>query len=129
MFDAVGGGWLVSFGVGALLMAALGYALVSLVRRAPPPPQLRVTFLPGCFCGTAWILANFCGTAGAALERRANGGDAVTMTQMMAVQLVVSGLWGIFYYREIRGRQALAWSACALWTLVSMALLGLEKAN
>ena len=51
------------------------------------------------------------------------------MTQMMAVQLVVSGLWGIFYYREIRGRQALVWSACALWTLVSMALLGLEKAN
>ena len=37
-------------------------------------------------------------------ERLANGGDAVTMTQMMAVQLVVSGLWGSFYYREIRGR-------------------------
>ena len=88
-----------------------------------------VTFVPGCMCATAWILGNFCGTVGAALERQANGGDAVTMTQMMAVQLVVSGLWGIFFYREIRGRQALVWSACALWTLVSMALLGLEKAN
>jgi hypothetical protein len=63
------------------------------------------------------------------LESKSSGGDAVVMTQMMSMQLVTSGLWGIFYYKEIQGIEALVWSGFAVWTVVFMALLGGEKAS
>ena len=49
------------------------------------------------------------------------------MAQMQATQLVTSGLWGLLYYREIRGRAMLVWIAFALWTITAVVLLGMEK--
>ena len=49
------------------------------------------------------------------------------MAQMQATQLVTSGLWGLLYYREIRGRAMLVWIAFALWTSTAVVLLGMEK--
>jgi hypothetical protein len=49
------------------------------------------------------------------------------MAQMQSLQLITSGLWGIFHYREIRGRAAVAWSAAAVWTIIFIVLLGQEK--
>jgi uncharacterized membrane protein len=50
------------------------------------------------------------------------------MAQMQATQLVTSGLWGLLYYREIRGRALWIWVCFALWTIVAVVLLGMEKA-
>ena len=49
------------------------------------------------------------------------------MAQMQATQLVTSGLWGLLYYREIRGRALWIWVGFALWTIVAVVLLGMEK--
>ena len=64
-----------------------------------------------------------CGTAATA-----RGGSAIVMAQMQATQLVTSGLWGLLYYREIRGRALWIWVCFALWTIVAVVLLGMEKA-
>ena len=40
------------------------------------------------------------------------------MAQMQATQLVTSGLWGLLYYREIRGRALWIWVGFALWTFM-----------
>ena len=54
---------------------------------------------------------------------------SATTTQMLSVQLITTGVWGIVYYKEVRGGWRLgAWLAAAIWTLVSIALLGFEKA-
>lgn len=126
---------MVSFGLGALLVTysavAVFYALSRWKPRLwqTPRPQLRVMLVPGSLAGLSWAIANFCGTAAAMIESNASGGDAVVMTQMMCTQLIVSGLWGILYYHELRGAQAVVWCAFALWTLGFMALLGGEKAK
>ena len=46
---------------------------------------------------------------------------------MQATQLVTSGLWGVLYYREIRGRALWVWCGFALWTIVAVVMLGMEK--
>tara|TARA_B100000780_G_C20812133_1_gene322675 strand:+ start:343 stop:534 length:192 start_codon:yes stop_codon:yes gene_type:complete len=57
----------------------------------------------------------------------ARGGSAIVMSQMQATQLVTSGLWGVLYYREIRGRALWVWCGFALWTIVAVVMLGMEK--
>ena len=57
----------------------------------------------------------------------ARGGSAIVMSQMQATQLVTSGLWGVLYYREIRGRALWVWGGFALWTIVAVVMLGMEK--
>ena len=44
------------------------------------------------------------------------------------LQLITSGLWGIFYYKEMREWPAVVCGAFAVWTVVGMVLLGQEKA-
>lgn len=39
--------------------------------------------------------------------------------------IIVSGLWGIFYYREAAPRDAAAWFVCAAVCVSGMVLLGL----
>jgi len=111
------GSWMVSFGLGAALVTLSFLTLLSAGRRVlagKPPPQLhlKVMRVPGSTAGLCWALANFCGTAA-----NARGGSAITMAQMSAIQLVTSGLWGLFYYGEIRGRAMYVWALCAVWTI------------
>ena len=55
--------------------------------------------------------------------------SAVVMAQALSMTLVTSGLWGIFYYKEMPWKNACIWGLFALWTLVFMVLLGLEKVS
>ena len=55
------------------------------------------------------------------------GGNAVVMAQCNAARLVTSGLWGLLYYREIRGWPAVAWAASAFFTSSMTVLLSFEK--
>ena len=126
-FDPLGL-WTAAFGLGAAAATALLYVALVCGRRVagkpPPQLQLRVMRLPGTAAGLAWSAANLCATL--AVSR---GGNAVTTTQMLSVQLLTTGVWGIVYYKEVRGGWRLgAWLAAAIWTLASIALLGFEKA-
>lgn len=49
------------------------------------------------------------------------------LPQLSAVSLVVSGLWSLLWYREIRGLAAAAWSVAAAVTVASVVLLGQER--
>lgn len=125
-FDPLGM-WTVAFGLGAAAATALLYAALAgscrVAGRPAPALQLPVMQLPGTVAGLAWSAANLCATL--AVSR---GGNAVTTTQMLSVQLITTGVWGIAYYREIRGGWRLAaWLAAAIWTIASIALLGFEK--
>ena len=68
-----------------------------------PRLQLRVMFWPGLGAGLCWSAGNIFGTL--AVEM---GGNAVTLGQVNTVQLVASGVWGLLWYKEIRGWHALA---------------------
>jgi hypothetical protein len=127
------GSWMTSFGIGALLAA--GVALLVLVARngccrgggggslsLVPDFHWKVMRGPGLLAGSLWVLGNFFSTAAVVA-----GGNAVVMAQVVGFQMVTSGAWGIFYYRETRGWNAVAWGAAAFLTLVCMVLLGFEK--
>jgi len=125
------GSWMVSFGIGAALAAGVAYGvLIALNLRAGktyqsglfPDFHWRVMRGPGLTAGGLWVLGNFFSTAAVVA-----GGNAVVMAQVVGFQMVTSGAWGIFYYREIRGANAVAWGVAALLTMLTMILLGLEK--
>ena len=54
-------------------------------------------------------------------------GARVPVQKINASSLIVSGLWGLVWYREIRGKAAIAWVASAAFTAVMTVLLGMEK--
>ena len=122
------GSWMLSFGLGAALVTTAFLALLACARRlggrAPPRVHWRTMRVPGSVAGICWSIANFFGTAAAA-----RGGNAIVMAQMQVIQLVTSGLWGLFYYGELRGRAAWVWGAFAVWTIGAMVLLGMEKGS
>ena len=133
------GSWMVSFGIGAFAIT-LGILLILVCFRTimrfvvkseaysednlPLCPSLhwKVMKKPGIIAGTFWVLGNvFCTLA------VVTGGNAIANAQMVASQLITSGLWGVFYYSEIRKGNAIVWGFFAFLTLATMILLGLRK--
>lgn len=80
--------------------------------------------LPGSAAGIFWSIANIFSVL--AVLR---GGNATTTTQINAASLITSGLWGLLYYREIRGWPVVLWAASAAFTATMSVLLGFEKAT
>jgi len=122
------GSWMVSFGLGAA-MSTVVYVILLLLHQklqGRPMPSFEFETMkgPGSMAGLCWCVANFFNTV--AVQK---GGNAIIMAQTTSVQLVTSGLWGIFYYKEMKGWHAVVWGCFAIWTLASMLLLGLEKAT
>lgn len=133
-FDIVGSWW-VSFGFGALVVTLIIYAVVSLYRvyfakgqpgspeRLPPALHWDVLKYAGIAAGCCWVVGNFFITLATVL-----GGNAIIMAQSLSAQLITSGLFGILWYKEGGGTGSkVFWFFSAMWTLVSMVLLGLEK--
>ena len=103
------------FGVSAVACTLVVYAIVALyyyccTNQAVPRLQLRVMFWPGLGAGLCWSAGNIFGTL--AVER---GGNAVTLGQVNTMQLIVSGVWGLLWYKEIRGWHALVWVVAAIF--------------
>jgi hypothetical protein len=129
-FDALGS-WLASFGASALAGTLLLYGGLSLHLGCQDPPRARpslhladgVMALPGLGAGAFWTLGNVLTVL--AVQR---GGNATVMAQANAAQLICSGMWGLLYYREIRGRPAVYWAASAAFTAAMAVLLGMERA-
>ena len=127
-FDALGS-WLAAFGVSAVACTLFCYVLVAVYEASngrPSPPSLhpRVMLFAGSGAGIFWSLANICGVL--AVLR---GGQAVTIAQINAASLISSGLWGLLYYREIRGPPAVQWVLAAAFTAAMTVMLGFEKAK
>ena len=124
-FDALGS-WIFFFGISAVLCTLACWLAVSLFERSrgrpAPSPQLRVMWLPGSCAGICWSIANITITYAVLL-----GGNALTTAESATFSLVTSGAWGLFWYREIRGRAAVAWVGAAIFTAGMTVLLSFEK--
>jgi glucose uptake protein GlcU len=111
--------------VGCTLLAWSVVAIAHAVRGLPPPsPQFKVMMLPGMGAGIFWSIGNIFATL--AVVR---GGNSVVIAQINAASLITSGLWGLIYYREIRGWPAVAWTCAAAFTAGMTILLSFEKGS
>eukprot|EP01106_Pelomyxa_sp_JSP_P013717 TRINITY_DN418_c0_g2_i1.p3 TRINITY_DN418_c0_g2~~TRINITY_DN418_c0_g2_i1.p3 ORF type:complete len:139 (-),score=41.77 TRINITY_DN418_c0_g2_i1:85-501(-) len=94
----------VSYGVAffslSLAMAVAYFACVCAYRRRVvlPPLHLRVALLPSAIAGTVWNAGNICAMIASLSPLGMSQG--FTLTQLC---IIVSALWGIFWYREITG--------------------------
>ena len=122
------GSWMASFGIGAALCTACALGVLVLINvcrgTEPAVPHFHFGVMrgPGTLAGLCWCLGNFFNTAAVV-----QGGNAVEMPQLVSFQLFTSGCWGILYYHESRGWNAVAWVLAAGCTLTAMLLLGTEK--
>lgn len=102
-----------SFGIATLLVTALGVPLRFAVerlamrtRRAPPPAHplhIRALAPYGLLSGAMWGAANVFLTLG--IQAGINVPVAASMYQ---AALIVGGLWGVFWFREISGGYSMA---------------------
>jgi glucose uptake protein GlcU len=125
-------GYVISFAIGAsavligmwiLRIASSAVTLRSLQEavRKLPPLHLRKFWLQGCSAGLLWSIGNVCSIL--SVEHLGEGvGYSIVQAQML-----VAGLWGVLWYREVQGWQAVAgWFLCALTTLCGILLLSHE---
>lgn len=94
------------FALGLQLVTPVLVALYAAARRlwGLPPLQLhvRVTAVPALITGAFWSAGNYCATVATAYLGNTVG-FPLTQTCIM-----VTGLWGILFFREIQGRAAIA---------------------
>lgn len=113
-----------SFAFGsALVTAVMWMALVAARKlRGEPLPVLhsRVMLVPGMIAGCLWSIGNFCAIVAVLSLGEGIGYSAVQSS------IIVSGLWGLFWYREVAGRRRRGmWLAAAL--LATGGLVGLSQ--
>jgi len=121
------GSWTFTFGVSSTLINIIGVLTLRHAFEADALPgefdlKVRQIGLPASAAGLCYSLSLLCTTL--AVER---GGNAIVLAQRNAMSLVTSGLWGVLWYREVKGWPAVVWCGCALVTMSSVVLLGLEK--
>lgn len=125
-------GYLISFGIGSAIVTIVlwairfGYHWVRLgsarnAYQALPSFHIRVMWLPGCTAGLLWSVGNFFSLI--SVKYLGEGvGYSVTQSAML-----VSGLWGIFYFKEITGYDIITkWFMSALLTISGILLLSYE---
>jgi len=95
-------GYLASFSIGIFIVTPIVFAVFFLLARQKPVFHFKVAFIPGLTTGILWSIGNFCSLY-ATLYLGSTVGYPLTQTC-----IVVSGLFGIFYFHEIHGP--------AIWT-------------
>jgi len=130
--DAKGTHFLISFAIGAaivnLCMWVIRYLFLcqrhgslSGAYDALPSFHFRKMWLPGSACGTLWSIGNFFATISVQFL-----GEGVGYSVVQA-SMLVSGLWGIFYFKEIEGRETISkWFLSASITVLGILLLSYE---
>lgn len=114
----------VPFAVGTVISAA-GFLIVHRGLQAagaavPLTWEVRKCFLPGLVSGILWNCGNMCAILSMLPPLGAAVGYPLTQSCML-----IGGLWGVLFYREISGAKAIArFFACALILLVGAGLLG-----
>jgi hypothetical protein len=131
-----GAAYLISYAVGSMIVNTamwLVYFLYYLHQRryhfrdavdALPDFHLDKLWMPGCLAGALYSIANF----GSILAVTYLGqGVGFSLCQ---VQILVSGLWGIFYFKEIKGRETITkWVISACITVSGILWLTYQKAH
>lgn len=83
-----------------------------------PSFHFKVMALPGFVSGSLWSCGNFCSLYVVQVLGQGFGNS------MIQSSVIVAGLWGILWYREVTGRPIVYWS---LWLIVCVAgMLGLS---
>lgn len=100
--------FVISFATGALIAnvtLVIGYIILAkLVWKCPlPSPQFRVMAIPGFLSGSTWSFGNFCSLY---VVEKLHQGIGYSLIQS---SVIVAGLWGILYYRELSGKPILYW--------------------
>jgi len=119
------GSWFVSFGIGAIAVTLFLLLIVTIKEGSVPNMHFKTLRTAGVAAGSCWVIGNFCTTVAVQL-----GGNAVVMAQGQSAQIIFSGLFGMFWYKEMKATDTrLVWALLAGFTLTFMILLGLEKAK
>ncbi|GMH68793.1 hypothetical protein TrLO_g1824 [Triparma laevis f. longispina] len=140
--EASGMGYVVSFAVGAGLVTILLWIILLIYSGFPNPnekddlrkgwsfkrgrsklPSMHVPTMvgPGCLAGGLWAIGNISSMVTVQVL-----GEAVGYS-ICQTSLLVSGLWGIFYFQEVKGlRQRILWGSSAVVTLLGIILLTAE---
>lgn len=83
--------------------------------------HLQVMLLPGCLAGLIWSIGNVC-----SMISVNNLGQGVGYSVTQAAMLV-SGIWGIFYYQEVKKPvKILKWFLAAIMTVIGILCLSYE---
>jgi hypothetical protein len=78
--------------------------------------------VPGVFAGLLYSIGNFCSILAVSYL-----GQGVGFSFCQG-QLLISGLWGVFYFQEITGRETIfKWFMSATITIVGIVWLSLQK--
>ncbi|CAJ1936357.1 unnamed protein product [Cylindrotheca closterium] len=130
--DAKGTHFLISFAIGASIVNLFLWVIryLFLFQRhgslsgaygALPSFHFRKMWLPGSACGILWSIGNFFATISVQFL-----GEGVGYSVVQA-SMLVSGLWGIFYFKEIEGRETITkWFLSASITVLGILLLSYE---
>jgi hypothetical protein len=106
-----GAGYVISYATGSMIVNAAMWILLALYHTYQrhgnwkegidmlPSMHWRQLWLPGLLTGLLYSAGNFGNILAVAFLGQAKGFSVCQM------QLFVSGLWGVFYFREIRGRE------------------------
>jgi len=132
--DASGLGYVISFSIGALLVTIVlwilrfthqMYQFGGSPKKAYdvlPSFHFRVMWLPGFIAGSLWSLGNVGSIV--AVEKL---GQGVGYSASQAA-LLIAGMWGIFYYKEVKACVTIGkWFVSAIITISGILLLGYES--
>lgn len=127
-----GAGYLISFAIGAsvvtlalwllrFLYYCKKYQSPVIAYRHLPSFHLRRMWLAGGTCGLLWSIGNFF-----SLFSVEYLGEGVGYP-LVQTSILISGLWGIFYFKEVTGRQRITkWLLSSLSTIAGIILLSYE---
>ena len=124
--EAQGITYIISFGIGAMGITAvmLGVYCVALFAWKKPLPsfQVRVAAIPALTTGLLWAGGNYCSIYATLFLGQTIGYPLVQCS------LLVAGLWGIFYYKEITGWADIAffflWTGIVLYGVFLLSVAG-----
>lgn len=113
-----GAGYLISYATGSMMVNVgiwvIWYVYESIRTRSLqdayeslPSFQFQTWGIPGCLAGIIYSIGNFSSIIAVAYLGQGTGFSVCMM------QLFVSGLWGVFYFEEIRGAAIVPWFVSA----------------
>ena len=128
-----GAAYLISYATGSLIVCASIWLCLFLIhyRRKEynfeealaclPAWHVSELGLPGLYAGLFYSLGNFCSILAVAYL-----GQGVGFSFCQG-QLLISGLWGVFYFKEIQGRETIMkWFASAVLTIIGIICLSYQ---
>lgn len=134
--EAHGTGYVISFAIGATIITICLWAgrflyhyiyqkkTIKLSYDSLPPFHFRVMWKPGGTAGLLWSIGNLSSMISV---QYLGEGVGYSLTQ---ASMLVSGVWGIFYFREVEGLSVrVKWFVSALITITGILLLSFEHVD